>query len=409
MHSFNFVNMLGWTMDRTYETTHPWLSFGLDMTKFDHRLWMILGEATSKCEHIAGVPLAPEIAAIMLRVYLTKGALATTAIEGNTLSEQEVEQVIDGTLRLPPSQQYLADEIKNIVGAFNEITQKISKDGALAIDIDFLKRMNSLVLMDLKVEDHVKPGEIRDSRVYVGRYRCAPPEDCEYLLQLLCDMLNNFPMPEDRKHSYSLVKAVLAHLYFVWIHPFGDGNGRTARLLELYILLSAGLAQPTGHLLSNHYNKTRQRYYETLARAVESEDAVIGFVRYSLEGLLDGLREQIAFIREQQWNVAWLNYVHDKFHDKNSPTDVRRRHVVLGLSKAGTMVPVSKVITLTPEIALEYAGKTQRTLARDINALLEMDLIEKRRGGVRAKRELILAFLPWRNPATPNATLPMAA
>lgn len=52
----------------------------------------MLGEAASKCEHIAGVPLRPSVAQELHRLYLAKGALATTAIEGNTLTENEVLQ-----------------------------------------------------------------------------------------------------------------------------------------------------------------------------------------------------------------------------------------------------------------------------------------------------------------------------
>ena len=73
---------------RTYETTHPWLTFQLDLRKARPQLWMMLGEAQSKCEHIARVPLRPQIAQELHQVYLVKGVLATTAIEGNTLSEE---------------------------------------------------------------------------------------------------------------------------------------------------------------------------------------------------------------------------------------------------------------------------------------------------------------------------------
>ena len=51
-----------------------------------------------------------------------------------------------------------------------------------------------------------------------------------------------------------IIKAIVAHLYIAWIHPFGDGNGRTARLLELQILLNSNIPTPAAHLLSNHYN-----------------------------------------------------------------------------------------------------------------------------------------------------------
>jgi Fic family protein len=59
----------------------------------------------------------------------------------------------------------------------------------------------------------------------------------------------------------ALMKAILTHLYIAWIHPFGDGNGRTARLAELQILLAAGMPMPASHLLSNHYNTTRTDLY----------------------------------------------------------------------------------------------------------------------------------------------------
>lgn len=386
-------------MPRTYEGTHPWITFALDTTRFSHRLWMALGEAGSKCEHIAGVPLAPNFAEQILRLYLVKGALATTAIEGNTLSEEEAERIVDGTLRLPPSQQYLADELKNIVDATNILTSRlVSKISDGTITPDLLKELNQMVLRGLSLEEDVVPGQIRKHSVVVGRYRCAPAEDCEFLLEKFCEVMNAFPCPDGHWNQFCIVKAIFAHLYFVWIHPFGDGNGRTARLLELYILLAAGFPQPTGHLLSNHYNRTRPRYYEKLDGAVRGPDEVINFIEYSVTGLVDGLREQIGTIRNHQWDVAWANYVHEQFHDKNGSSDVRRRHLVLALSSAPIGVAISKITELSPELVREYFGKTGKTLVRDLNALLGMDLIVKEpKGIVRARREKILAFLPWRS------------
>ena len=392
-------------MARTFEQTHPWIDFTLNTQLFDHRLWMALGEASSKCQHIAGVPLAPQVASNMLRLYLVKGAVATTAIEGNTLSEEEAERIISGSLKLPPSQQYLADELTNIVDAVNALTQEMaSRSGPHRITVDLLKRMNAMVLRGLEVEDDVVPGEIRKHSVVVGRYRCAPAEDCEYLLERLCEVLNAFPCPNDDKNQFCIVKAIFAHLYFVWIHPFGDGNGRTARLLELYILLSGSFPQPTGHLLSNHYNRTRPKYYSKLDGAVRGQQGVVDFIRYSVDGLVDGLREQIDFIREQQWQVAWINYVHEQFHDRNSPTDVRRRHLVLALSQHSEGRKQSQISSMSAELAREYVGKTAKTVVRDINALLDLGLIVRVPGGtVRANREKILAFLPWRAPESEQA------
>lgn len=92
---------------REYERTHPWITFRLDLGRFPWSLWMLLGEAQSRIDHLCGVPLRPMTAEMLHRVYLAKGAMATTAIEGNTLSEEDVLKHLDGRLEVPPSKEYL--------------------------------------------------------------------------------------------------------------------------------------------------------------------------------------------------------------------------------------------------------------------------------------------------------------
>ena len=89
------------TVGRAYQETHPWIDFRVDLRPAPAELWMLLGEARSKIAHIAGSLLNPEVASEMHIAYLTKGALATTAIEGNTLSEEEARRRIEGRLELP--------------------------------------------------------------------------------------------------------------------------------------------------------------------------------------------------------------------------------------------------------------------------------------------------------------------
>ena len=96
---------------RTFHETHPWITFELDLRRAGHTLWMLLGEAKSKCEQLSRVPLLPQVAQHLHRLFLAKGVLATTAIEGNTLSEEEVLQHLRGELNLPPSKEYLSREI----------------------------------------------------------------------------------------------------------------------------------------------------------------------------------------------------------------------------------------------------------------------------------------------------------
>ena len=101
-----------------------------------------------------------------------------------------------------------------------------------------------------------------------------PAGDCEFLVERLCEWLNgdDFARCDDRRETFlrAFLRAVLAHVYIAWIHPFGDGNGRTARLVEFAILTAAGVPAISAHLLSNHYNATRDAYYRQLNQASRS-------------------------------------------------------------------------------------------------------------------------------------------
>ena len=181
---------------RTYEKTHPWLKFSLDLRELEHATWILVGEAVSKTEHIAGVPLDPEAAKELHAVYIAKGVLATTAIEGNTLTEDEVRRYLDRQLELSPSRQYLGQEIDNIVHVCNRIGDAILNKKSRPISVDEIREYNRLVLQELPLQEDVVPGELRQHSVMVGRYRGVPAEDCEFLLNKFCEWLNSLEFPK---------------------------------------------------------------------------------------------------------------------------------------------------------------------------------------------------------------------
>jgi Fic family protein len=144
---------------------------------------MILGEIRSKCEHIAGIPLNQKTADQLYQLALTRGINATTAIEGNTLTEEQVRQRIEGRLKLPTSQEYLGTEVDNILKACNTILDSIIKGKPADLAASLIADFNRLVLTGLPLPDKVVPGEIRAYFVGVGSYPGAPAEDCAFLLE----------------------------------------------------------------------------------------------------------------------------------------------------------------------------------------------------------------------------------
>lgn len=385
---------------RTYERTHPWINFHIDLRRAPAELWVMLGECQSKCEHLAKVPLRPETAEELYQVYLAKGLHATAAIEGNTLSEEQVRDLISDKLEVPPSQEYLKQEVENILNECNHLHEEISAGEEPVLTSAGIRRFNRGVLTNLELEPGVVPGEIRDYEVVVGRYKGAPAQDCAYLLDRLCDWLGSdtFHAPSGLGIVYAIIRAVLAHLFLAWIHPFGDGNGRTARLAELQILMSSQVPAPAAQLLSNHYNQTRTEYYRQLNRASGPNGDMIPFLRYAVQGLRDGLREQLENVFYQTWDVAWENYVyqHSAFRDKASVTAKRRCRLILDLWKEVDPVPLKALADISPRVTRLYAKKTTKTLVRDVNELEKIGLLEKSPRGCRARGEIILAFLPVR-------------
>jgi Fic family protein len=341
--------------------------------------------------------LRPAVAELLHEIYLAKGIHATAAIEGNTLSEEQVFQRIKGNKDLPQSQEYLGREIDNIVDAANKIVSRISKKGFSPITVDDIKDYNRKILKNLELPDHVKPGEYRDIDVGVADYKAPHPNECERLVERFCTWLNSAdfkpPQPDDAV-IYGIIKSIVAHVYFAWIHPFGDGNGRTARVLEVRFLMEAGVPTAAVHLLSNHYSATRMDYYRRLSETSKNGGDLNGFIFYAVRGLVDQLRNQLRFVKYQQWSLAWESYAYEALGTKRTTTARRQYELLLAVSEQTKPVPKGEIRRLNPKVAELYARKTPKTLSRDLNALKKKELISLEGDEVRANKEIILAFLP---------------
>ena len=443
---------------RAYQTSHPWISFSINLDRASPRLWALLGQAVAFCEQVSGAVLPPRAGRKLYRTYLVKGARATTAIENNTLTEEQVGRALDGTLDLPPSQAYLGQEVRNILDACNSICDQIRGGSPPRLTRQWIADANRAVLDGLEevLGEGVVPGEVPTFEVGVGRYRAAPREDCDYLLDRLCRWLDEDDVPgprtgtaerdvsreapsqapddgvtadvasadvaaptdppapvgrtfqdaHRRRMAEGILKATLAHLYIAWIHPYGDGNGRTARLVEFMLLARAGVPFPSAHLMSNHFNLTRNRYYRELDRSSrvgghgrddEHGDA-FGFVEYAVRGFVDGLAEQCRYIEHVQMELAWEHFVFQTFRQtKQTPATRRRREVVLALSPLDEPVRKRAVPSLTSQVARMYADRTGKTLTRDLNWLVGAGLIERGPEGYRARMEQMKAFRAGRD------------
>jgi len=390
--------------DRYYLTSHPWISFGLDLKNAPFTLWLLLGAAESKCKHLAGIPLRPEKQEELNRVSLEKGVHATTAIEGNTLSEDDVAKISKGThTGIPKSQDYQRQEVQNMLDAYNAVLDAIKDGRGCGVSFEALQEDNAGILKGQNLKDGIVAGEMRTHAVVVNRYRGAPAEDCAYLVRKLFQWLDeDWGLKEEHPLVEGILKAIMAHLYVAWIHPFGDGNGRSARLLEFRLLMNAGVPLNAAHLLTSYYNKTRSLYYDTLeatSRTIQKKEGnPIAFVLYALQGFVDALDDQIKNILQEQLDVTWENYIHKTvFGGKMTPALRRRRDLLLEISTFKEPVFYNELKRRLSDGLLKlYQDKTPRALMRDLNDLEKRQLIRRMPGYIAAK-DRMRAFLPLCN------------
>lgn len=387
-------------MTRDYVKSHPWLKFDLDLDRANAHFWMLLGEARSKCDHIRFVPLERATAEELQRVYFAKGIAATTAIEGNTLSEEQVLDRISGQLELPISQEYMGVEIDNMISAYNDIIEGAMSGHPIIVDAHTLAMLNKQILDGTNHESEAVPGKTREHDVRAGSYLAAPWTDINYLVDRLCEWLDGpafRPQTEADRIPFAFIKAVVAHLYIEWIHPFGDGNGRLGRLVEFMVLVSCGVPVPAAHILTSHYNETRPEYYRQLAGASRRDFSLRPFLQYAAQGWVDGLFAAIKQLHKQQERLMWRAIVDDRLEDRHTAAAHRQRLLLHALGQVDGWTTRRNIPVLTPELARSYAGKTTKTITRDINALYAMGMLRTRPGRteIRANFALVRGMRPF--------------
>lgn len=187
-------------------------------------------------------------------VYRVEWTYHSNAIEGNTLTLQETKAVLEGqTIERKTWREHL--EIINHSEAIDYVEEIVEKEIPLSEKV--IKDLHSLILRNI---DDRNRGRYRTINVHIAGSQHKPihhlkvPENIEA-------MLSWFNQEQNRLHPVEL--AAVLHFKFVYIHPFVDGNGRTARLLMNMVLMQKGY--PPVILKSDPSAKVA--YYQALEKA----------------------------------------------------------------------------------------------------------------------------------------------
>lgn len=227
----------------------------------------------------------PDIVPKLIRMYKSKYAYHTIALEGNTLSPGETELVIEQGMTIGGKSLREHLEAKNIPEAL-EVIIEISKTPKRRLVLADILDIHKLTMKGIEESD---PGEFRKGFVGISGTKYLPPPAYELkpLLQTMLDYINSPP-----KEITHIELAFKAHLWCVYIHPFNDGNGRVARLLTGLILLRYGY--PPMIIRNEH----RRRYIASI-RAVESKSAFKPYYQFMSDEFISTLMAYVLGAKQE--------------------------------------------------------------------------------------------------------------
>lgn len=180
-------------------------------------------------------------------------------------------------------------EISNLINGLDFIDKYVMEE---PISADFIKELHRIVVGGLTHEGDKRAGAWRNEPRYIANAKHQPPEpyDVPDLMRELINYINS-----NEGEQYDLLKIAIANHRFVWIHPFGNGNGRTDRLMTYALLCKKGYIAPNKMRLFNPtaiFAGNRNKYYDTLALADDYKDEhILEWCEYFLSGVRDEIKK----------------------------------------------------------------------------------------------------------------------
>lgn len=219
---------------------------------------MQIESARTAVEHTS---LPPAVQEELRRRARIRSTHYSTRIEGNRLTLEEAGQVIEGTRTSFHGRERDVGEVQNYWNALLRVEEWAAKEKPLTEDL--VKRLHALVEHGVRA----KPSPFRDGQNVIrdsasGAIVYLPPEakDVPALMAALVEWVHQ----AEKEGLPAPLIAALVHYQFVTIHPYYDGNGRTARLLATFILHRGGYGLNGFFSLEEHHAQDLGAYYNAL-------------------------------------------------------------------------------------------------------------------------------------------------
>ena len=250
--------------------------------RYTHRIVSLLTKISAGREIILNSPFIPEWEVSLRREAIIRSAHSSTSIEGNRLTLEQVSKLAKG--RKITATRKDKQEVLNYLNVLKNMEKLVKGSSLRSKDILRIYRMVTKNTLD-------NPD---DCGVYRGRYVVVgnpltgeiffrPPKnkDVPILIDALIEWINS----KDTQEIDAVIEAGIVHYEFVRIHPFVDGNGRTARVLATWILYKRDFDTKQFFCLDDYYDSDRPAYYKALRSVNQNTLDLTQWLEYFVEGV----------------------------------------------------------------------------------------------------------------------------
>ena len=333
-----------------------------------------LVEAKTAAGVLGRLPHLPQWVEAVYQEQLRLEAAGTSRIEGAEFTPQEENEALAPEAATRTDLTYSQRQLRAAEATYKWIA---SQPPERPVNRDFVLEVHQRIVAGCE-DDHCEPGALRgfEHNVTFGSPICRGADGgdgCQDAFDALCNAISR----EFREHD-PIIQAIATHYHIGAMHPFGDGNGRTARAVEAFMLRKAGVSDRVMVSLSNYYYSRKDDYLAGLFESRQRGHDLTLFLRFALSAVTERCNAVAEEILVNGKRVLFREFARSLFGKLRSPRRrvlAERQLQVLERLLDGTSVNLHDFLTqiLEPYRNLKHP---QRAQVRDLIALLELGAVD---------------------------------
>jgi Fic family protein len=350
-----------------YHRPEQWIKYDKELL-FDE-----LANAKASVLALKAIPFQKRWVETLQKLQLKMEVAGTSQIEGADFAGNE----LDTALKAETAEEQWTRSQKQANAAVRAYRWIATLPDGVPVNEHLICDVHRIVVTDCD-EDHCAPGQIRthDQNVTFGyiKHRGASggPECTGSFKELAHQLQNDFPNHDQ------LIQALALHYHFAAMHPFQDGNGRTARVLEALMLQRAGLKNSLFIAMSNYYYEEKRAYLQALADVRAGDHNLTPFLKFALKGIAVQSNRLLVMIRTEVSKQLFRNLTHELF----ARLETSRKRVIVKrqLFLLEHLLDSDEKIefgSLVDSVKQHYASRKIpfQAIARDVNRLISLGAI----------------------------------